>query len=110
MEKTPEAKIIHAQDHDRQDLNSLEAAAKGYARQAREVFLGKDGVAAHDEVARFSQKIASSTGPEQYDVLQSLVRALNLRKPSILSEVPDDEYDRAAFALALVQTHETSLH
>jgi len=104
----PEAQLARAESRDR-DLDPLSKLAASYERQAQKVMAGLDGASAHDEVARFAQKINDSTDLNQAEALERLVRALVLRKRSIFDVIPDDDRERLAFALALVRAHEKSL-
>jgi hypothetical protein len=89
--------------------NTLEELAQGYSRQAADVLSGKDSVVARDEISRFAKKISSEQGPDQYEYLQNLVSALVSRRSSFFGEIPDDEHERAAFALELVRQYEKTL-
>jgi len=109
MDRTPEGDLGRKQLERRGKENTLEELAKGYERQAADVLAGKDGASARDEIARFAKDILATKGPEQYEHLTHLVHALNLRKSSIFSEMPDDAHERSAFALALVRGYEKSL-
>lgn len=107
--RTPEGQLGREQLRRRSAERTLQELANGYERQANDVLSGQEGDAARDEVARFAKKITATEGPEQYEHLDKLIRALNLRKPAIFSEIPDDPHERSAFALALVRRYEQSL-
>jgi hypothetical protein len=111
MKHSAESKHGHAEAHRRAETNTLEELAEGkeYSRQAEAILSGPDGNAARDEISRFAAKISSSTGPEQYEQLGKLAHALNLRRKTILDRAADDEHERAAFVLALVNNYQKTL-
>gem|GEM_PF-4671029 len=109
MEKTPEGRMGREQVRRRENENTMEELAKGYSKQAEEILSGKDALTVRDEISRFAKKISSSQGPEQYEYLHTLNKALSLRRSSFFDEIPEDEHERAAFALALVKQYEKSL-
>lgn len=109
LNQNPENRFATNQMRQRAETNTLEELAKGYSKEAVEVFAGKNKDIAHDEAQRFAKEILSKKGPEQYEELNKLSRALLLRKPAIFDRIPDDEHERAAFALALVNEHNKSV-
>ena len=109
MERTSEGKIGQEQLRRRSSEHTLEELAQTYARPAQEILSGKDAIVARDEISRFAKKISSLQGPDQYEQLGRLVSALASRRESFFDEIPDDEHERAAFALELVRQYESSL-
>lgn len=109
MRATPEGELAHKQSRDRHDMNSLEGAARPYARQAEQTLAGEMGVAAKDEISRFAKKILGTDGVDQLEELEKLVQALDIRKRAIFADIPDEKQEKMVFALALVRAYEKSL-
>jgi len=109
MRKTPEGELASKQLRDRSDFNSLEGAAFTYERQAEQVLAGPYGVSARDEISRFAKKILDTEGPAQYEEIEKLVNAINIRKPGIFEDIPSEQHEKAVFALALVRAYNKSL-
>ncbi len=104
-----EARLARQQIIDRKENKSLKELARDYTRHAQAVLAGEYGVMVRGEIARFAGKVTESRDMEQYEHLNGLVRALRSLKPGIFADVPEDESEQAAFALALVGAHKDSV-
>jgi hypothetical protein len=104
-----EAQLGKREGDRRAETQTLEELSHTYDKQADALLSGRDGASIKDEISRFAKAVKLNTGAEQYEELGRLVHALHLRKPKIF-EVLEDEHERAAFALSLVEKYEKSLH
>lgn len=106
---TPEGNMGRQELYRRGKDLTLQEIGSTYARSASEVLSSDDKGIVRGEVSRFSKKILSLQGVDQHEQLQNLISALAQRKESVFDEIPDDEHERAAFALELVRQYEKSL-
>jgi hypothetical protein len=109
MNQSAEARLGRKQLDNRADVQTIEELSVGYSRFAEQALSGADAISVRDEISRFVTKISSTEGPAQYEHLNKLVSALYLRKRSVFEVIPEDEHERAAFALALVNGYKKSL-
>ena len=103
LERNAESGIMRAQ----QNSMTLDETAKGYQYQVEEALGNKMGEAVRNEVQTHMNAVLESTGVEQSNALQQLLKRLEPFR-AIFENISDDKNEREAFALALVK-HEKSL-
>jgi len=79
---------------------NLGGVADGYKNQVEQIFSTPAAPAIRNEVKKYLN-VADMEGPEQLEELQQLVRALEAYKKNI--DMPEDSFEKAALALALVR-------
>lgn len=87
----------------------MQELASGYLPQAQRLLAGPDGNTVRDELATLASRAVSTGGVERDDTLDAIAKRIDLRKKSILGDIPDDVEERRAFALALAHTYIASL-
>jgi hypothetical protein len=103
---SPEASMGRDQLRHRRNEHTLEGLARTYDRQAQGALAGSDGVVARDEISRFAKRMSSALETERDDLLDNLMHAIRLRRGAFFDEVPEEQRERRAFALALVKQYE----
>lgn len=102
---SPEGRMAHEELQNRKE-EGIDKLAAGYFAQAEAILSSKNSSVVYEELSRFCDKILiAREGVEQDDAVKQFENALRLRKNNAFENIPDDEQERSAFAIALCRAY-----